>query len=91
MSLVRRLAEIDLEGVAERDKEASSLGQAINASLHSDLEFFCFFFRVAVFKNEDLGFIGHMGFFLSHFFDHINKVFVDLGQDPVLIDRFGRP
>ena len=84
-------AEVDFERVAEIDEKELTLGSAEQSSLHLDLKSFCLVLIVAVFDHKNLGVIELMDIILLDLLDNINKVFVDTGQDSILIDGLRGP
>jgi hypothetical protein len=77
--------------MAEGDKKALSLGDAVNAAFHPDVEFFRFFEGVPVFEDIDFGFLVDIVFLDRDLFDDVDEVFVDLRENTVFIEGFGSP
>ncbi len=88
---LRRLAEVDLQGMAERDVKIFLFGEAVDASLHFDLEFFGLFLGVPALDDVDLGLGGFLHVLFMDLLDDIYKVFMDLGQEAILIDGLRGP
>ncbi len=88
---LRGLGEVDLERVAEGNKEITFFGEAVDAALHFDLEPFDPFFRIALFQDVDLRLFRFTDVFLFDLLDDIYKVFMDPGEQTILVDGLRGP
>ncbi len=77
--------------MAERHEKAFAFGEAVNAAFHPDVEFFCSFKSVPVFENVDFRFFVDIVLLDRNFFDDVDKIFVDLRENTVLIEGLGSP
>jgi len=77
--------------MAENDKKAFFFIHAINAAFNFNMEFFSFFFGITVFLDKNFGLICFVNIFPGNFFNDINKVFMDFGQNTIFVYGLGRP
>lgn len=89
--LLRRRREIDLQRVDKRDVVRLFFPEAVDASLHAEVELFCLFGRVAVLEDADVGLLGRPNIFAFDLSYDVDDVFVDFRQDAVFVDGLGGP
>jgi hypothetical protein len=72
--------------MAEGDEKALSLGDAINAAFHPDVEFFSLFDGVPVFEDIDFRFLVDIVLLDRDLFNDVDEIFVDLRENTVFIE-----